>query len=678
MELKKEIMEIKWEIRATTMILNAAVTRLQRVNESLLRLEDTVPTQETNASTTSIMTKPAEVHVGALYSDKLKMNLNSEFIFKENKIQTMYFKSSLRRNKSQSAHHKYHLKTAPVISEKAVKLIIQEKFCHVLDAPNGFARAHAVDKTLHMRAGIALDFRHEIGQVNVLISQPKGVVEVATVLDAKQNRIFYMIAKERRFHKPRKPFEKSFKNNYLRALKGLKQACIDYKINKLAIPRLGCNLDMLSWSEFIKPAILDIFGDLDMHILVCTSMPGIQRNKPSRVQFHQSSTSSQSKEALSMSSLTKVPASHGDTSQQCPSTAAPSVVELPAIDVSPTPLNPGEHGPRPPTGHVQGPPVEEVLDLSRGPDSKAERAVSASMYEASSNQSNVPASPGATSQQCPSTAAPSVVELPAIDVSPAPQHPGEHVPHIPTVNAQIPSAEEVLALSRGLDRVAELTTCASIYEETNNQSKVPDSHGGTLQQCPSTASPSVVELLAIDVSLVPQHPAELGPRPPSIYVQCHPAEEGSDLSREPERIAERTMSANRSEASSNQSKVPASHGDTSQQCPSTAVPSVVELPAIDVSPAPQHPGELGPRPHACHVQSSSAEALVVLNRKTSVSGNVSPTTPVMPPEEKQMVTRQSLLRPCKKTGSRKGQIVPNSDDPPEDSLAPRSLFNEVN
>jgi hypothetical protein len=295
-----------------------------------------------------------------------------------------------------------------------------------------------------MRAGIALDFRREIGQVDVLMSQQNGVGEVVTVLDAKCNIIFYMIAKERHFHKPRKQFEKSFKNNYLRALKGLKQACIDYKINKFAIPRLGFNLDMLSWSEFIKLAILDIFGDLDIHILFCNSRPGIQR-----VQTHQSSTSSQSKEALSTSSVTKVLASRGDTSQQCPSTAAPSVVELPANDVSPAPLHPGEHMPHTPTVNAQIPPAEEVLVLSRGPDSKADLTTSASNNAVTNTQSKVPASHGRTLQQCPSTAAPSVVELLAIDVFPAPQHPGELGPRPPTNYVQCSPVEEGADLSRG-------------------------------------------------------------------------------------------------------------------------------------------------------------------------------------------------------------------------------------
>jgi hypothetical protein len=43
------------------------------------------------------------------------------------------------------------------------------------------------------------------------------------------------------------------------------------KLKKLAIPKMGCNLDNLSWENFMKPSILKIFDTVKMEILVCDS-----------------------------------------------------------------------------------------------------------------------------------------------------------------------------------------------------------------------------------------------------------------------------------------------------------------------------------------------------------------------------------------------------------------------
>jgi hypothetical protein len=88
-----------------------------------------------------------------------------------------------------------------------------------------------------------------------------------------------MVAKRKHYHKPIPQYKSMFKNNYIKALYGLSKTCIKLQIKKLAMPRMGCNCDRLSWENFMKPNILKIFDTVPMEIMVCGSAPGILRHK---------------------------------------------------------------------------------------------------------------------------------------------------------------------------------------------------------------------------------------------------------------------------------------------------------------------------------------------------------------------------------------------------------------
>jgi len=166
------------------------------------------------------------------------------------------------------------------------QLVFKETKCHVLDAPVGYAKAHSVDQTFHMSAGIAVDFKNEIGQTQKLLSQNKKVGQVAYVKDTKGDYVLYMIAKRKHFYKPTPDYINIFKSNYIKALYGLRKTCIQLKIKKLAIPRMGCHTDQLSWENFMKPSILEIFDTVPMEILLCESTPRTPRaptNTPSKI-----------------------------------------------------------------------------------------------------------------------------------------------------------------------------------------------------------------------------------------------------------------------------------------------------------------------------------------------------------------------------------------------------------
>jgi hypothetical protein len=181
-------------------------------------------------------------------------------------------------------NNKYYNHTRKVFPPH--QLQFKETAGHVLDAPQGYAKAHSVDQTLHMGAGIALDFRNEVGQVENLKNQRKKVGETAVVKDNNNDYILYMIAKRKHYYKPTPKHESLFKSNYIKALYGLRKTCINLKIKKLAIPKMGCNLDNLSWENFMKPSILKIFDTVKMEILVCDSTQRTPRKVNNRVLEH--------------------------------------------------------------------------------------------------------------------------------------------------------------------------------------------------------------------------------------------------------------------------------------------------------------------------------------------------------------------------------------------------------
>jgi O-acetyl-ADP-ribose deacetylase (regulator of RNase III) len=70
-----------------------------------------------------------------------------------------------------------------------------------------------------------------------------------------------LVTKERYYQKP------SYVSLTV-ALFRLRDFCIKNDIKKIAMPKIGCGLDRLSWYE-VKPIIISIFKDTDIEILVC-------------------------------------------------------------------------------------------------------------------------------------------------------------------------------------------------------------------------------------------------------------------------------------------------------------------------------------------------------------------------------------------------------------------------
>ena len=76
-----------------------------------------------------------------------------------------------------------------------------------------------------------------------------------------KKRIIDLVTKTRYWHKPTL-------HSMRRALEKMCRGCQQHDINKIAMPRIGCGLDKLNWSD-VSVLINDVFSGSDIEIVVC-------------------------------------------------------------------------------------------------------------------------------------------------------------------------------------------------------------------------------------------------------------------------------------------------------------------------------------------------------------------------------------------------------------------------
>lgn len=143
--------------------------------------------------------------------------------------------------------------------------------------PSNVSLAHCVSTDMQMSKGIAKIFRDRYNRVDELIAQSTNrsflfrlrcldFLEVpvggCAYLVSNDQCIFYLVTKERYFHKP----TMSSLESSLRAMRDL---CLKNDIHRLAMPRIGCGLDKLDWNA-VSRLIQTIFVNDDMQITIYT------------------------------------------------------------------------------------------------------------------------------------------------------------------------------------------------------------------------------------------------------------------------------------------------------------------------------------------------------------------------------------------------------------------------
>lgn len=102
-------------------------------------------------------------------------------------------------------------------------------------------------------------YRKDFNNVGELLDQRKTVGEVA-VLEQGTRFIFYLITKQNSSGKPTM-------ETVRQAIKSLRDECLKRGVEKLAMPRIGCGLDRLSWRN-VKDALNEEFSSMDIELVV--------------------------------------------------------------------------------------------------------------------------------------------------------------------------------------------------------------------------------------------------------------------------------------------------------------------------------------------------------------------------------------------------------------------------
>ena len=145
-------------------------------------------------------------------------------------------------------------------------MIYREEIKDLFSVSDEYYLAHCISADFGMGKGIVIEFNNRFNMKRKLKSKyPNYLKEYSEenrcgdcILDG---RVLNLITKERYYQKPTyKSLEQS--------LQAMKNICSHRKVQKIAMPMIGCGLDKLEWDR-VSQIIKNIFGDTDMEILVC-------------------------------------------------------------------------------------------------------------------------------------------------------------------------------------------------------------------------------------------------------------------------------------------------------------------------------------------------------------------------------------------------------------------------
>lgn len=139
-------------------------------------------------------------------------------------------------------------------------MIIMTEKRDLFTVPQGYYLAHCISADFALGAGIAKTFDEVYNMRFKLFREYDDYTYDggnALLID----NVFNLVTKPKCYHKPRYDAVR-------KALETMKDIMEANAITKLAMPRIGCGLDKLSWDEVYK-IICEVFEDTDVEILIC-------------------------------------------------------------------------------------------------------------------------------------------------------------------------------------------------------------------------------------------------------------------------------------------------------------------------------------------------------------------------------------------------------------------------
>jgi O-acetyl-ADP-ribose deacetylase (regulator of RNase III) len=123
--------------------------------------------------------------------------------------------------------------------------VIREVAGDLFSVPNTASLVHCVAEDLRMSQGIAVEFRQRFGRIPELLNQRCITGQMAFLSDPRDDPkrfIFYLVTKAKSTGKPTLESLES-------SLHCLKDHCMRQNVTQLSMPRIGCGLDLLKWSQ---------------------------------------------------------------------------------------------------------------------------------------------------------------------------------------------------------------------------------------------------------------------------------------------------------------------------------------------------------------------------------------------------------------------------------------------
>lgn len=138
-------------------------------------------------------------------------------------------------------------------------LKLEVKKMNLFEVDDRYYLAHCISADYKLGAGIAVDFDKKFKLKNKLKQIGNGSYPDCIRID----RVYNLVTKSKYCGKP----------TYNTLKKSLELMKLDIQsigrvYNYLAIPKIGCGLDRLSWGR-VREIIKEVFGDTNIEILVC-------------------------------------------------------------------------------------------------------------------------------------------------------------------------------------------------------------------------------------------------------------------------------------------------------------------------------------------------------------------------------------------------------------------------
>lgn len=145
-------------------------------------------------------------------------------------------------------------------------MIYKEEKRNLFSVDESYTLAHCISADFALGAGIAVEFVKRFDMRKKLNNLFDGYLKTFQQENYKYdclkvNNVFNLITKERYWHKPTYETLRG-------SLEIMRKLTLEFDINKIAMPVIGCGLDKLQWDK-VSEIIKDVFQNDDIEILVC-------------------------------------------------------------------------------------------------------------------------------------------------------------------------------------------------------------------------------------------------------------------------------------------------------------------------------------------------------------------------------------------------------------------------